>query len=113
MGILMAAQELDWCPFCENNQNIVHKSDGGEDYIRCEWCGCGWFILVNKNKPRITKKDLIDRYNTRPIESALKDRIKELIALVHDSTHSKNDEIQIRRIHAELTKIEKALKERP
>lgn len=90
--------EMKPCPICAG-VNIEEGIGCDEMYYDMDRC-----ITCNSKFPVI-------RRNNRPIEDALQARIDELISLVHDAIHSKVDDIQIKRLHKELTTIEQSLKE--
>ncbi len=63
------------CPFCDNGSHKPKNSSEVKTVVKnmsyCPWCGTksAWYG---------TKKEAIDAWNTRPIESALQKRIAEL-----------------------------------
>ena len=71
--------ELKACPFCGKETAEV-ECDGAFWWVKCQSCGASghvyWFILNNGNARDI----VIDNWNTRPIEDALRLRIAELEA---------------------------------
>ena len=71
------SNKLRPCPFCGKETAEV-ECDGAFWWVKCQSCGASghvyWFILNNGNARDI----VIDNWNTRPIEDALRLRIAEL-----------------------------------
>lgn len=65
-------KELLKCPFCGSDDLSVHLDDGFSYYV---WCGnCGSLT----DNDHLTEKEVIEAWNTRPAEDALKAEIERL-----------------------------------
>ena len=82
-------ESLKPCPFCPGETSLYTDESGeGMGWVYCEKCGA-YGPTFDPGSDNYANAKAIAAWNQRPIEDALRARVKELEGEIHDLSNSK------------------------